>query len=64
MMSICPRCRRPHDSRLVLDSANDPLLLTGSARLCSACVASTVLSDPAAGTCPPDLSGLVVSAAA
>jgi hypothetical protein len=37
VMTICPRCRAPHDSRRTTESAADPLLLTGSARLCAAC---------------------------
>jgi hypothetical protein len=64
MMSICPRCRQPHDSRRELSIESDPLLLTGAARLCNSCVASAVLSDPSAGTCPADLSGLDVDVAA
>ena len=64
MLSICPRCRRPHDSRQDLSSQGDPLLLTGAARLCNPCVASAVLSDPAAGICPADLSALDVDVAA
>jgi hypothetical protein len=37
VMTICPRCRAPHDSRRTTTSAADPLLLTDGARLCASC---------------------------
>jgi hypothetical protein len=37
VMTICPRCRAPHDSRRTSDRVDDPLLLTTGARLCESC---------------------------
>lgn len=44
MITICPRCRAPHDSRRTVAADGDPLLLTGGARLCEAC--SPAVSEP------------------
>jgi hypothetical protein len=41
-MTICPRCRAPHDARRTTTSGADPLLLTGTARLCAACAPTVV----------------------
>lgn len=37
MITICPRCRAPHDSRRTTEVDGDPLLLTGGARRCDDC---------------------------
>ena len=42
VMTICPRCRAPHDSRRTTTVAADPLLLTGGARLCASCAPTVV----------------------
>lgn len=50
-MTICPRCRAPHDSRRTTTVAADPLLLTAAARLCTSCapaVVDVVVEDLAA----------------
>jgi len=42
VMTICPRCRTPHDSYRTRTVANDPLLLAGAARLCTSCAPTDV----------------------
>jgi hypothetical protein len=42
VMTICPRCRAPHDSRRTTTSDADPLLLTAGARLCASCAPAVV----------------------
>jgi hypothetical protein len=43
VLTICPRCRAPHDSRRTTEPPADPLLLTGTARLCDACIPTAVV---------------------
>ena len=42
VMTICPRCRAPHDAFRTTTVAGDPLLLTSGARLCASCAPAAV----------------------
>jgi hypothetical protein len=42
VITICPRCRAPHDARSTTTVVGDPLLLTAAARLCASCAQATV----------------------
>jgi hypothetical protein len=44
VMTICPRCRTPYDARRTREVAHDPLLLTGSTRLCTSCALAPVVA--------------------